>query len=295
MRWLAAGLAIATVATVAVTAGCDDSSAPGHDPGKLHGYVALGDSYTTGSGIGAAVEGAGAGCGQTVHNYPRLVAEKLGLELRDASCAGARTDHAFMNQTVDGDQVWPAQLNQLSHDTDLVTVSFGYNDLDYFVDALINCVSAVASSPGATACPEGGTTDTVTDSQAAAAEIGRRLESVLEQVRSRAPDARVLVVGYPQLVPAKAQCPELGLLDAGYAEARRDLGRLDDAMRDAAEDADATYVDVFGASEGHDVCAGADAWVNGATEQPGVAVAYHPLQAEQDAVAALIEDAVAGS
>lgn len=279
----------------ALIGGCDGSAGSGRHAAELHTYVALGDSYTAGSGTGPAAEGAGAECGQAAHNYPRLVAAALHLRLTDASCAGARTDNVLMSQTVNGDQPWPPQLDLVDHDTDLVTVSFGYNDLAYFIDAMINCASAAASSSQPDSCPVGGATDTVSDSEAAAAEIGRRLRSAVEQVQSRAPDALVLVVGYPQPVPAEGHCAELGLLDAGYDEARRDLARLDDAMRGAAEDAGAEYVDVFGASKGHDACAGADAWVNGATAQPGRADAYHPFQVEQDAVAELVEKAVASS
>ncbi len=38
-----------------------------------------------------------------------------------------------------------------------------------------------------------------------------------------------------------------------------------------------TYVDVLGASAGHDICAGDQAWVNGVTRIPEVAVEYHPF------------------
>ncbi len=52
---------------------------------------------------------------------------------------------------------------------------------------------------------------------------------------------------------------------------------MDAAMREAAAAAGATFVEVLGPSEGHDICAGDDAWVNGFEAQPGVAAAYHPL------------------
>lgn len=276
-----------------VTGGCNDNS--GSDaPRTIKSYVALGDSYTAGSGIGTPVTDAGAGCGQTTMNYPRLVAAKLGATLTDASCAGAATGQAYTNQTVNGDQVWPAQLNLLDDKTDLVTVSFGYNDLGFFVNALISCVSSVAGSTLATACAQPGK-NTNTDVSLLAQEIGDRLERVLEQIEKRAPDARVLVVGYPQPVPAKGSCAQLSLIDGAYAGARDHLALLDDAMRKAAKDADATFVDVLGASDGHDVCAGDQAWVNGPDQTAGVALPFHPFQQEQDAVASLVEDAVSGS
>ena len=63
-------------------------------------------------------------------------------------------------------------------------------------------------------------------------------------------------------------------------------------MREAASAAGATFVDVLGPSEGHDICAGADAWVNGLEARPGVAAAYHPLASGQAAVAELVEQAL---
>lgn len=290
MKWTVPLLLVAAL----VTSGCDDDASGSDTPRAVKTYVALGDSYTAGSGIGSPVGDAGAGCGQTSGNYPRLAAEKLGATLTDASCAGASTGNAFTNQTVNGDQVWPAQLNFLTEDTDLVTVSFGYNDLGFFVDALISCVSAVAGSPLATACADPGQ-NTTTDASVLATEIGDRLERVLEQVEDRAPDARVLVVGYPQPVPAQGSCPGLALIEGGYAEARHNLALLDDAMEKAAEDADAGFVDVLGASEGHDVCAGDQAWVNGPDQADGVALPFHPFQREQDAVAQLVVKAVKAS
>ncbi len=273
-----------------LTTGCDDDGGGSRSPAKIETYVALGDSYTAGSGIGSPVADAGAGCGQTTQNYPRVAAAALGATLTDASCAGASTGNAFTNQTVNGDQVWPAQLNLLTEDTDLVTVSFGYNDLGFFVDALIACVSSVAGSPIATACADPGQA-TTTDASVLADEIGDRLERVLERVEDRAPDARVLVVGYPQPVPAKGSCAALSLIDGAYDDARHDLALLDDAMREAAEDADAGFVDVLAASDGHDVCAGDRAWVNGPDQTEGVALPFHPFQAEQDAVGGLIAKA----
>ena len=114
-------------------------------------------------------------------------------------------------------------------------------------------------------------------------------------MHERAPDAEILVVGYPQPVPANGTCPELPLAAGDYAEARAQLGQLDDAMRAAAEAQDARFVDVLGASDGHDICAGSDAWVNGAQDMPGEAVVYHPFRSEQEAIAQLVVDALHSS
>ena len=102
----------------------------------------------------------------------------------------------------------------------------------------------------------------------------------------------MLLVGYPQLVPADGTCPELPLATGDYPFVRAQWEAMDAAMRDAAAAAGATFVEVLAPSEGHDICAGDDAWVNGFEPLPGVAAPYHPLAGGQAAVAELVEQAL---
>ena len=73
-----------------------------------------------------------------------------------------------------------------------------------------------------------------------------------------------------------------------YAYVRSIVVDLNDALGAAAERGQARFVDVLAASAGHDVCAGADAWVNGSTTDLARALAFHPFAAEQQAVADLV-------
>ena len=41
-------------------------------------------------------------------------------------------------------------------------------------------------------------------------KIRDNLAEVLEEVGDRAPDARVIMVGYPRLVPDQGECPRSG-------------------------------------------------------------------------------------
>ena len=58
-------------------------------------------------------------------------------------------------------------------------------------------------------------------------------------------------------------------------------------MRGAAKQTGAEFVDMYAASDGHDICSD-DPWVNGRKTEPGTALAYHPLAVEQQAVADLV-------
>jgi hypothetical protein len=110
---------------------------------------------------------------------------------------------------------------------------------------------------------------------------------VVRGVRKRSPGARIIVVGYPQIVPESGTCDLLPLAAGDYALAREVNEGLADAVRHGAADANADYVDLWEPSAGHDICA-AEPWINGRVTTVNVALAYHPLAVEQQAVAELV-------
>ena len=280
MKWVGAVLV-----TTLVAAGCHG----GTSTGDADHYVAVGDSFTSGAGLPLTRRDAFS-CGQSSLNYPHLVAKAIDAKLIDASCGGATTENGTQPQSLGGES-WPPQLDAVTRATDLVTVSLGGNDFSWYLTLMFSCTSAAAADPTGNPCEKQGTSPE-SDLTALPPQIGARLEDLLTEVHRRAPAARVLVVGYPQLVPAHGTCPELPLATGDYPFVRAQWEAMDAAMREAAAAAGATYVDVLGPSEGHDICAGADAWVNGFEARPGVAAAYHPLASGQAAVAELVEQAL---
>ena len=96
----------------------------------------------------------------------------------------------------------------------------------------------------------------------------------------------MLVVGYPQIVSADNRCDQLPLAAGDYAYAEKVNRALTETLRGAAEATGSTYVDVWAASKGHDICS-EDPWVNGAVTDQKRAAAYHPFAEEQAAVADL--------
>ena len=280
-RWLVAALLL----TVPGLTGCQEDSA------SLSGerYVALGDSFTSGAGLPQTDRGAFT-CGQSSLNYPSLVAKAIGAKLVDVSCGGATTENGTQPQSLGG-EAWPPQLDAVTKGTDLVTVSLGGNDFSWYLGVMFGCTTAATSDPTGDPCERQGTS-LESDLTALPPQIGARLEALLTEAHRRAPEAEVLLVGYPQPVPASGTCPELPLATGDYPFVRAQWEALDVAMREAASAAGATFVGVLGPSEGHDICAGPDAWVNGLVAQPGVAAAYHPLASGQAAVAELVEQAL---
>ncbi|WP_134768106.1 SGNH/GDSL hydrolase family protein [Nocardioides sp. 1609] len=240
-------------------------------PADAVSYVALGDSYAAAPGV-PNTSGAD-GCFRSDHNYAHLVAEAdESITLTDVTCSGATTD------TVLADQV-PA----LDADTDLVTLGIGGNDFELFLTLIGQCSGAGPDAPG-TPC-----TDTV-EPQAddLLPKIEENIGATLDAVQEAAPDARVIVVGYPALLPRRGTCPDLVPLAAGdYPFLNQITQGLSDALQSQAEERDLDFVDVARASRGHDICSD-DPWVNGAETAPDGTIPFHPFAAEQAAVADLI-------
>lgn len=275
----------ALLVTAAALTGCGSDA---DRPPQFGQYVALGDSFTSGAGLPGTVRPDSV-CGNTRFNYPHLVAKKVGARLTDVSCGGATTAHGSLPQAQGaGMPDRPPQLDALDAETDLVTVSLGANDFDWYFGLMFACTQAATSDPLGNPCSTQASGSGQNNMTELPQQIGQLLEGLLMQVHAKAPSARVLVVGYPQLVPAHGTCPQLPLAKADYSFVRAQWEAMADAMHTAAEAAGATYVDILGPSNGHDICAGTDAWLNGAANVPGVAAPYHPLVAGQTGVAQVV-------
>ncbi|GAB2866126.1 SGNH/GDSL hydrolase family protein [Nocardioides pacificus] len=251
-------------------------------------YVALGDSYTAAPFV---PETAANGCLRSSGNYPSLVAAELeGVELEDRSCSGADTTHLRQPQPILGGTV-PPQLQPLSAETDLVTLGMGGNDFALFSTLVGECVRLRDVDPAGTPCADGLAAGMVADPlETAVAKIRPRLVAAVEEIERRAPEARILLVGYPQIIPESGTCPTLLPLAAGdYDYARGINEALADAVEQAAEDAGVDHVDAWEASEDRDICAD-EPWIAGAQTDPARALAFHPYAEHQRAVADLILD-----
>lgn len=256
------------------------SAAPSAGSGRYPEYVALGDSFTAAPGV--PKNDPDDGCMRSSNNYPHLVAAHFdGSALDDVSCSGAdSTSLIGVQRTPDG-VLHPAQFDALSKSTDLVTVGMGGNDLNLFATLIGGCVAAARTDPEGTPCTDaaGGKVEkTITG-------IRKRLTAVFLGIKDRAPQADIVAVGYPQIIPASGTCLTLLPIAAGdYPFARTVNQELDGAVKAAAAAADVRFADVWSATAGHDICAD-DPWINGAQNRPDEAIPFHPFAAEQEAAA----------
>ncbi|GAA2484661.1 SGNH/GDSL hydrolase family protein [Streptomyces gobitricini] len=213
-------------------------------------YVALGDSYSAGSGV-LPVDPTNLLCLRSTANYPHVIASRTGARLKDVTCGGAQTKHF-------GEAQYPGvapQLDAVSTGTDLVTLTIGGNDNNTFINALTTCGSAGILSGGkGSPCKDknGGSFDDQIEKNTYPA-----LKAALLSLRAKAPNARVAALGYPWITPATADpsCfAKLPVASGDVPYLRGIQAHLNAVVKRAAEETGATYVDFSQVSEGHDAC-----------------------------------------
>ena len=240
-------LGLCLIATLAGPAAAEAPSAVDH-------YVALGDSYTAGPGIPNQIPDA-IGCGRSDHNYPHLVAAALAVsEFTDVSCGSATTDHMTEAQPLPDGLTNGPQLDALTPAVDLVTLGIGGNDIG-FGEIIANCVARSVLLPVTAPCRQHYTSQG-DELGARIAATAPKVAAVLAGIRARAPGARVLVVGYPVILPAAGPgCwPLMPIAVGDVAWLRTVEGQLNTMLAEQASAAGATYVDTYTSSVGHDVC-----------------------------------------
>ncbi|MGW0736990.1 SGNH/GDSL hydrolase family protein [Streptomyces sp. NPDC002851] len=242
---------LATLAAGTLTLGLALPAGAAESASEPLNYVALGDSYSAGSGILPLDPKAPLLCARTTLNYPNVVADRTGAELTDVTCGGAQTKH-FANSQYPG--VAP-QLDALDAETDLVTLTIGGNDNNTFIGAIVACGSAGLLSGGkGSPCKDANGDKYVNDIDN---KTYPAVRDALAAIKEKAPNARVAVLGYPWIMPPEAQrgCFIKMPVAEGDVPYLRDIQtHLNTAVRKAAEENGATYVDMEAASEGHDAC-----------------------------------------
>ncbi|MEV8068992.1 SGNH/GDSL hydrolase family protein [Streptomyces sp. NPDC085995] len=273
-RRAAVGAVIGGCALVA--ASVTPAAAHGGASGRAERYVALGDSYTSGPLIPRQVD---ADCARSDHNYPSIVAaRRAAADLRDVSCSGATTEDMWRAQGTNR-----PQLDALRRDTDLVTVQIGGNDVG-FGSIIATCARLGAQDPAGDPCRRFYGSSGVDELTVTVARTAPKVDRVLRAVRARAPHARVLVVGYPDLLPDDGGgCfPSVPFAAKDFPYLRDTEKRLNLMLRLVAAVNGARYVDTYGPTRGHDMCeAPADRWIEPLQPASPAAPAHPNARGEQ--------------
>ncbi|PVE13849.1 SGNH/GDSL hydrolase family protein [Streptomyces scopuliridis] len=220
-------------------------------------YVALGDSYSSGVGSGS-YDSASGSCKRTPKAYPALwAAANAPASFAFTACSGARTGDVTANQ-----------LGPLNSGTDLVSISIGGNDAG-FADVMTTCVL----QSEATCLNRVAQARAFVDST-----LPGNLNSVYTAIRSKAPSARVVVLGYPRFYQLNGTCVT-GLSEKERAAINGASDYLNAATAKRAADYGFTFADVAGAFTGHEICSGS-AWLH-SVNWLDIGESYHPTAAGQ--------------
>lgn len=272
----AAGPLLVTVLSVALSAcsgGGFGSEQPPPTPDVIRNYVALGDGFTAAPYAGRTVD---EDCLRSDNNYPALLAAALDLDVTDVSCTGVGT-RALTHRTrpPEGGAKVKAQVDAVGADTDLVTIGIGIEDQDLLTRMFEICATFPCRDP------ETRGQTFVRD----VARMGVSLSDAVQDVLDRAPDARIVLVGYPQITPTDGDCRQLPDLTQEQLDAINTLlTQLNGQIRAIARRTASTYVDVADLSAGHELCSD-DPWITGKKSVDGTSVAFHPRAELQDAIA----------
>ncbi|MFI6030543.1 SGNH/GDSL hydrolase family protein [Amycolatopsis magusensis] len=285
MNWRrSTGLAVAAVAAATAL-----TAAPAGATQAFQHYVALGDSYTAGPLI-PWQRGDPPGCRRSSANYPAVLAEQLGVRSYvDKSCSGADSTHLTQPQRLPFGGSHEPQADVLRAETDFVTVGLGGNDYNLFSRIIEACPQLRKVNPVGSPCQEHFTVDGIDTLKATAGQIEGNLRLAFQTVRSKAPRATVLAIGYPRIAPEAGYCPSvLPFADGDYAWVNDIEEALNAAIATAAGATGVSYVDTYGPSLGHDACAGDAAWVNG-KRRFAQAAPYHPFAAGMQGIAGVVQ------
>jgi lysophospholipase L1-like esterase len=234
-------------------------------------YVAIGSSYAAGQSIATQI----GVCGRSTNNYPHLVAKALHLKLTDVTCGAAVTANAI--NTPQGDQ--PPQVDAVTKSTKLVTITMGGNDVQYSPTAL-------ACGADSAACL---TAQSPMQLNSEFAALPGALTTLIEMVRSRAPETKIVFVPYVRIVPT-VTCPALNFSPAAANYVGRIGMRLEKVFVDVVKKTGVLMADPYAAGSGHGPCAGSQAWIAGHQAINGFP--YHPTAAGHVAMAHLVEHAL---
>ena len=172
------------------------------------GYVAMGDSYSSGEGAAEQYLGTSGqtGCHRAAGAYSQVIQQNFQFQDGGSfvACSGATTDTIQSGEHGEG-----SQLDALNPRTTLVTVSAGGNDA-HFADVMSKCVLDAHFSPGDLWPGHAPHPDRCVaqresmenDMNTMFSGSPSKYEQFLQTIHEKAPNARILVVGYPNLFPS---------------------------------------------------------------------------------------------
>jgi hypothetical protein len=163
-----------------------------------------------------------------------------------------------------------SQLAAVSASTTLVSITIGGNDVSFstvmetcVLHSTSTCVRAIGAAEGEVS-----------------SELPGELDSVLAAIGARAPDARVVVLGYPHLYDLARSAGCIGLSTTDRTDLNTAADLLDGQIQAAAARHGDVFADVRPGFTGHENCDGPASWLH-AVNFFDLSESYHPTAAGQ--------------
>lgn len=220
-------------------------------------YVALGDSYSSGTGTRSYISD-GTSCQRSTYAYPSLIASARGYSLNFRACSGATVT-----------DVTNTQLSALGSSTSYVSISVGGNDAG-FADVLTEC---------ATPWWAGDCNGAIDDAQYYINNVlPGRLSTLYASIRSKAPNAKVVVVGYPRIFMGEDCNAGTWFSPAEMTRLNQTADLLNSRTSTQASAKGFSFANPTSRFVGHAVCDDVE-WINGLSNP--ISESYHPNKAGQ--------------
>lgn len=247
-------------------------------------YVALGDSFSSGEGADdfyGETHTPDNRCHRSGNAYPVLLAGygDIDYELDFWACSGSTISDLYRTTATSGDapfndpdrQVFYEQpdpdlpaaetsaLDRLGPDTQVVTISIGGNDLDFFPVAQ-DCVLQGMGAPDDNPKPCAARNDATQQRLLEELEGSNRLTTLFRDIRRAANYADIYVIGYPRFFEERDERDPNSTCSAIYIRPEDQywmnsrIAELNRVVEDAANKAHVIYVDVYDVGEGYEIC-----------------------------------------
>lgn len=256
-------------------------------------YASLGDSYSSGEGNPPFDPGTNMpsdNCHRSSASWTRQLTYFSKFAMAPGghiACSGAISDD--LTHTNHSYKIEPAQddrLKNLAVTPSVITLTMGGNDTDFKFAPIVAACYLFGNLPPATSqCSK-----MISDAESNFPALKRTLIDDYNHIHSKIPSARIVVVGYPNLMSdnstSTAHCPWIDHHNrVGLQNLSVDLDAAINSAVSAAPSADnAAYVSTLHVLQGHELCT-AKSWVNDISVS-GKYTKYsaHPNQAGQLAI-----------
>ncbi|WP_066168699.1 SGNH/GDSL hydrolase family protein [Gordonia hydrophobica] len=242
-------------------------------------YVAMGSSFAAGPGEGPVVDHR---CLRTADNYPSQLAEKVGLKLVDVSCSGSTAAQLVTGPKSHHVTKRRPQVEAVDHDTRLVTITTGGNDID-FIGRIMTEACTNMRALGVAKCGSGRLIP-VPPNPADYARLEASLIRAVDEIKARGPNAEIVLVDYTPVVAINApQCSLLPLAPWQVVQETEIARQMSEVNQRVAARTGAQHVVTTQLAAEHSAC-GPQPWVRGF----GKKMVFHPNAAGKTGIADLV-------